>query len=68
MQIYVEELVEEYPEAIDFLMGRGVVCIQCGEPYWGSLGELMAQKGIADPGQVVADLNRHLGLPARPDK
>jgi hypothetical protein len=67
-QIYVEELVEDYPEAIGFLMERGIVCIQCGEPYWGSLGELMARKGIADPGQVVADLNRYLGLPARPDE
>jgi hypothetical protein len=67
-QIHVEELVEDYPEAIGFLMERGIVCIQCGEPYWGSLDELMARKGITDPEQVVADLNRYLGLPARPDE
>lgn len=59
-QTYVEELVEDYPEAIGFLMERGIVCIQCGEPYWGSLGELMTQKGILDPEQVLVDLNLYL--------
>lgn len=53
----VEELVEAYPKASSFLADRGVVCIRCGEAYWGTLGELMASKHIPDPEALVADLN-----------
>jgi hypothetical protein len=56
----VEELVEAYPQAAGFLADRGVVCIRRGEPYWGTLGELMALKGIENPGVVVEQLRDFL--------
>lgn len=57
----VEELVKAYPEAVGFLAERGVVCIRCGEPYWGTLRELMEAKGMHDQIElIVADLNKHL--------
>jgi len=56
----VEQLVEDYPQAAGFLADRHVVCIVCGEPYWGPLGELMANKGIADPEGLLADLRAFL--------
>jgi hypothetical protein len=59
--INVEALVEEHPEAIGFLADRGIVCIQCGEPYWGTLRELAASKGLAPQIElIVADLHHHL--------
>jgi hypothetical protein len=59
--VSVEELVEAHPEAIPFLAERGVVCIRCGEPYWGTLRDLMEIKGMgAQVEQIVADLNRYL--------
>ena len=59
--VNVEELVEAHPEAVDFLAERGIVCIRCGEPYWGSLRELARTRSL--DGQIdviVADLQRYL--------
>lgn len=44
--IDVETLVEQYPQAVGFLAERGIVCIRCGEPYWGTLRELARTKGM----------------------
>lgn len=32
--IYIEELVRDYPFSVRFLSERGVKCIACGEPIW----------------------------------
>jgi hypothetical protein len=56
----VDELVAAYPEASGFLADHKVVCIVCGEPYWGTLGELMANKGIDDPDTLLESLKGHL--------
>jgi hypothetical protein len=64
----VEELVADYPAAAGFLADHHVVCIRCGEPYWGTLGELMAAKDIPAPDALLAELNAFLaaaGDPAR---
>jgi hypothetical protein len=42
----IEELVTRHPSAIGFLAERGVLCVVCGEPFWGTLGELIAQTGV----------------------
>ncbi len=51
----VEELVERYPLAAGFLADRGIVCIKCGEPYWGTLRELAAQKGLLGQIDAIVD-------------
>ena len=59
--VNVEELVEEYPRAVGWLADRGIVCIRCGEPYWGSLRDLAAaRQHAADVDLLVADLNLFL--------
>ena len=63
---HVDELVEAYPQAAGFLADHGVVCIVCGEPYWGTLGELMAHKQIADPEAVLARLQAFLARQEAP--
>lgn len=60
--ISVEDLVREFPAAVGFLRRRNIVCLQCGEPIWGTLGELIAGKG-QDVAQVMADLNAELDTP-----
>lgn len=52
---WMEDLVREYPRAPSFLRERGVVCIQCGEPVWGTLGEVIAEKGL-DPKVLIPEL------------
>ena len=46
--INIEELIEVHPQAAGFLADRGLVCIRCGEPYWGTMRELASTKGLGD--------------------
>ena len=46
--ISIEELVELYPKAVNLLGQKGIQCIACGEPVWGTLEELAKQKGLSD--------------------
>ena len=63
--IYMEELVEKHPEAVGFLLKKGVVCIQCGEPVWGTLEEAAMKKGITDIDKLTAELIEFLISNAR---
>jgi hypothetical protein len=56
----VEDLVRQYPEAVGFLIRRGVRCIRCGEPLWCSLGELLREDKVAEPEELLAELNEFL--------
>ncbi len=56
----VEELVEQFPEAVGFLSRRGVRCIRCGEPLWCTVGELLREDGIENPQLLIDELNEHL--------
>jgi hypothetical protein len=59
--IDVEELVEDYPKAVNFLADRGIVCIRCGEPYWGSLRDLAAVKHLdGQIDEIVENLRDYL--------
>jgi len=49
----VDELVETYPDTVKFLMAHGLPCVVCGEPFWGTLGELCRQKKWTDE-QIAA--------------
>jgi len=54
--ITIEELVRRIPEAAVILRRFGIVCVQCGEPVWGTLREVASEKGIADLTEVLAAL------------
>ena len=59
-EILVEDLVAAYPKLIGPLLRRGVVCMVCGEPYWGTLEELARSKGIEDIEGLLHDLEADL--------
>lgn len=61
--IFVEDLVTAYPELIGPLANRGVVCIVCGEAYWGTLKELATGKGITDMEALIRDLKMDMFQP-----
>ena len=44
--IQIDELVDRYPAAVKYLMDRGIKCVVCGEPIWGSLEEVCLAKGF----------------------
>lgn len=56
--IYIEDLVNDHPELIAPLAEMGIVCVACGEPIWGTLGELISSKNIANPEEVYKKINK----------
>ncbi len=62
----IEDLVREYPQSVRFLMEKGIKCIACGEPIWGTLEQAAREKGFADEQieALVAELNERLGTGA----
>jgi iron-sulfur cluster repair protein YtfE (RIC family) len=55
-EISIEDLVRQMPEASAVLRRFGIVCIQCGEPVWGTLRQSATEKGIHDLSEVLAAL------------
>ena len=58
----VEELIEKYPDLISFLLKKEMACIECGEPVWGTLEELLQDKDVKDIPAFIAELNKKLDL------
>jgi methionine synthase II (cobalamin-independent) len=59
----IEDLVEAYPDAVTFLMEKGIRCLRCGEPIWGSLASAMDEKDfpIGRQMEIVTELRGFLG-------
>lgn len=60
--IWIEDLLEKYPQAQQFLSKKGIVCIMCGEPVWGTLQEQMQEKGFSETEmeKIISELNEFL--------
>lgn len=56
--IEIEDLVKNYPASIKFLAQKGIKCIACGEPIWGTLEEAIREKGFLDSDveNIIAEL------------
>jgi methionine synthase II (cobalamin-independent) len=56
----IEELVSVLPASVTYLMEKGIKCIACGEPIWGTLEEAAREKGFGDDqvAEFVDELNR----------
>jgi len=46
--IPIEDLVDNVPQAVKYLMNEGIKCIACGEPIWGTLEDAAKEKGYND--------------------
>ncbi len=66
-EVTIEDLIEEVPSSVKYLMEQGIRCIVCGEPIWGSLEEAAEEKGFnnSDIEKFVGDLQT---LANNPDK
>lgn len=58
--ITIEDLVEDYPFSVNYLSKKGIRCIACGEPIWGTLEEACIEKNFSqeDIDAVVEELNQ----------
>jgi hypothetical protein len=57
--IHIEDLVQLKPASVLYLADRGIKCIACGEPIWGTLEEAALEKGFTgeEIAAVVKELN-----------
>lgn len=57
--IFIEQLVEEFPFSVNYLSEKGIKCIACGEPIWGTLEEACLEKNFTpkDIQQFVKEIN-----------
>lgn len=60
LEISVEELVACFPETISYLSKKGVRCVRCSEPFWGTLGELLEEEAIEDPQALIEEINIYI--------
>ena len=58
-EITIEDLVGQKVAAVRYLADKGIKCIACGEPIWGTLEEAAKEKGFGDNeiDEFVRDLN-----------
>lgn len=58
-QTTIEELVTKLPSSVSYLMEKGIKCIACGEPIWGTLESAAKEKGFGDDeiAGFVSELN-----------
>jgi len=59
-EIQIEDLVEDYPFTVLFLKEKGIRCIMCGEPIWGTLEEACKEKGFDD--EKITTLVKELNI------
>lgn len=61
-QIEIEDLVKILPEAVAYLSDKGIRCLRCGEPVWGTLEDASKEKGFNDEqiSEFEAELNQKL--------
>ena len=59
-KISIEELVEIMPSSVTYLSKKGIKCIACGEPIWGTLEEAAFEKGFGD--KEIQEFIRELNI------
>ena len=47
-EIEIEDLVREMPKSVSYLSDKGIRCLRCGEPIWGTLEEAAKEKNFDD--------------------
>jgi len=60
--ILIEDLVNQFPVAVRILRTKGIICLACGEPVWGTLATVAHENGFSDSEikAIVDELNTEL--------
>ena len=58
--IEIEDLVRVIPKSVVYLSDKGIRCLRCGEPIWGSLESAAKEKGFDDEqiAKFVEEINQ----------
>ena len=62
--ISIEELLDRFPGSVKVLIDKGLPCLVCGEPSWGTLEELAREKGWDDQAitALVEEMNHTFSI------
>jgi methionine synthase II (cobalamin-independent) len=54
----IEDLVRAVPKSVAYMRNKGIKCLACGEPMWGTIEEAAKEKGFsdADIDDIIEDL------------
>ncbi len=54
----IEDLVRAVPKAVAYMRNKGIKCLACGEPIWGTIEEAAIEKGFsgAEIDDIIEDL------------
>ena len=55
----VETVLDKYPSAVKFFSDKNIVCVQCGEPVWGSVKDIIEVK-YDNVDEIIKELNEYL--------
>ncbi|MCF8335430.1 MAG: DUF1858 domain-containing protein [Bacteroidales bacterium] len=63
----IEDLVEGVPQSVKYLMHKGITCVACGEPIWGTLEDAAKEKGFTDEDieNFINDLQKFADNPSK---
>ncbi|MFH1756128.1 MAG: DUF1858 domain-containing protein [Candidatus Latescibacterota bacterium] len=54
----IEDLVRAVPKAVTYMRNKGIKCLACGEPMWGTIEEAAREKGFSESN--IADIIKDL--------
>lgn len=59
----IEDLVRQHPAMVRLLMERGIRCLACGEPIWGTIESAAMEKGFTcdQLELLINEINRRIG-------
>jgi len=63
-EMKIEDVLEEYPQTAGVFTEFGLPCFVCGEPAWGTIGELASRYKV-DVEKLLSALNRSAKEPSR---
>ena len=61
---YLEEIINIIPDSVLYLQKKGIKCIACGEPVWGTLQDAADLKNIEaqELSVIVSELNEMIEI------
>lgn len=54
----IEDMVERYPQASSFFLRYGIRCFTCSGVLWGTVEEVLRDKGVSDIEGTLEELRR----------
>ncbi len=58
--MFVEDMLTDFPESNQFFLEKGLRCLKCGEPYWGSLEEFLEDYNVENIDEMIEELNKYI--------